>query len=165
MVYPFETEIRAAAAKHDLDPNLVAAICAVESGFKPEALRYEAKFQRKYIDPHPKYGHMDPGIKTLLSSSLGLMQTMGVVAHEAGLALSCLEDLYRPSVALEYGCKHLEQLFQRYWQSPETSLIPNVIAAYNAGTARRGSSGKYTNQGYVDKVLEKFEQFKKEVGT
>jgi soluble lytic murein transglycosylase-like protein len=36
----------------------------------------------------------------------------------------------------------------------------NAIAAYNAGTARTGKSGKYLNQGYVDKVLGKYQEYK-----
>ena len=162
MIYPFQTEIEAAARKHDLDPKLVAAFAFVESSFRPDALRYEAKFQRKYIDPHPLYQFLDPETRTLLSSSLGLLQVMGVVAHEDGLPIVRLKDLFNPEVGLEYGCRQLEQLFQRYWQSPLTGLIPNVIAAYNAGTARKGKNGKYTNQPYIDKVWRKLEEYKKE---
>ena len=163
MAYPFQKEIQAAAARHGLDPNLVAAIVSVESCFQPQAVRYEAKFQKKYIDPHPKYGFLDAKTRTLLSSSLGLMQTMGLVAHEDGLSLLKLEDLFRPEIALEYGCKQLKQLIERYWQSPPKRVITNAIAAYNAGTARVGKAGKYVNQGYVDKVWGKFEEYKKGV--
>ena len=154
MEHPFKKEIEAAAKKRNLDPALVAAIAAVESSFKPDALRYESKFQKKYIDPHPFYQFLDPETRTLLSSSLGLMQVMGVVAHEDGLPIDRLKDLLRVDNGLEYGCKQLWQLFQRY------SLVPNVISAYNAGSARKGKGGKYTNQGYVDKVLRKLEEYK-----
>jgi len=159
MIYPYEKEIDAAAIRHGLDSELVAAICFVESSFKPGASRYEARFQTRYIDPHPAYSKLEPVTRELLSTSMGLLQTMGVVAHEDGLPLDRLRDLFRPEISLEYGCKQLEQLFQRYWQSERERRDLNVISAYNCGTARRTKSGNYTNQAYVNNVVQKFREY------
>ncbi len=181
--YPFEPEIKKAAQAHGLDPDLVAAVCWQESKFNPDALRWEPKFQRKYIDRHPTYEKLDSKTRNLLASSLGLMQVMGVIAHEFGLPLTLLEDLYKPAVGLEYGCKKLQNLMRRYgveenpkseYRLPqETSSkarqsraarnprLEDAVAAYNAGIARRGDKGGYKNQGYVDKVLKKYQGYKR----
>lgn len=162
MEVPFKNEIETAAKEYNLDPSLIAAFAYVESSFNPEAFRYEPKFRKKYIDFHPRYSKLDPQVQTLLSTSCGLLQVMGVVAHESGLPLACLEDLFKPEIGIKYGCKQLKQLFERYWQSSPERLIPNVVAAYNAGTAKLGDKGGYMNQGYVDKVLRKLKEYKKE---
>jgi soluble lytic murein transglycosylase-like protein len=164
MDVPFKNEIKTAASQYSLDPALVAAIVYVESSFDPEAFRYEAKFKKKYIDHHPQYGKLDPQTQALLSTSCGLMQVMGVVAHEDGLPLGCLDYLFRVTDGLNYGCTHLKQLFDRYWQSSPERLITNAVAAYNAGTAKLGDTGRdkgrYKNQGYVDKVLTAFYKYR-----
>ena len=162
MDYPYENEIKVASTKYALNSNLVAAFCCVESSFNPQAVRYEAKFQKKYIDPHPKYGHLNPEIKTLLASSLGLCQVMGVVAHEDGIPLGMLRDLFQPVTGLDYGCKKLKSLFDRYADTsanPER-LITHVISAYNAGNVRFKADGKYSNQPYTDKVWNKYQEYK-----
>jgi hypothetical protein len=167
--YPFESEITAAALKYGLDPDHVAAHCFVESSFDPEARRYEAKFQRKYIDRLPKYEKLDPGIRFYLAMSMGLLQVMGATANEDGLPLEFLRDLFKPAVGLEYGCKQLSQLCRRYHYLPNLeplfsagpSALTDVISAYNAGTARRGNKGGYPNQGYVNKVFKKYKEFKR----
>jgi soluble lytic murein transglycosylase-like protein len=161
MICPYQPEITDAADKYSLDKCLVAAFCFVESSFDPGALRYEAKFQKKYIDPHPLYMHLDDKIRSLLASSLGLMQVMGVVACEFGLPIDLLSDMFQPATGLEYGCKKLKSLFDRY--KPATFIsFPDVISAYNAGTARRNGKGQYVNEGYVNKVWNKYQEYRKE---
>lgn len=158
---PFSREIEKAAKKYGLDPDLLTAICFVESSFDPGAVRPEPNFQRKYIDPHPTYGRMDPATRSLLASSLGLMQTMGVVAHENGLPVTLLTTLYRPEVSLEYGAKFLAKLFKRYDGLTDDLKMSDMVAAYNAGSAMTGKTGKYVNQKYVDKVLKKYWEIKR----
>jgi soluble lytic murein transglycosylase-like protein len=157
---PFKKEIGTAAREYGLEPALVAAICSVESSFQPGAIRFEPKFKRKYVDPHPRYRDLGEETKALLASSMGLMQTMGVVAHEDGLPISRLRDLFIPGIGLEFGCKELAQLYGRYEQSPEGLRMSDVVAAYNAGSARIGKGGKYLNQPYVDRVLKKYRELK-----
>ena len=163
---PFKSEIAEAAQKHILDPDLVAAFCCVESSFNPQAVRYEAKFHKKYIDPHPLYAYLDTKIQFLLSSSLGLMQVMGVLAHELGLPIARLSEMYQPATGLDYGCKKLKILFDRYADTsanPER-LITHVISAYNAGNVRFKKDGKYVNQPYVDKVWAKYQEYRGQRG-
>ena len=153
----YAAEILASSTKYGLDPFLVTAICSVESSFDPEALRYEPKFQRKYIDLHPLYSHLEDKTRYMLASSLGLMQVMGVVAHELGLPIDRLNEMFYPEMGLDYGCKKLKSLFDRYRASTliDKTLILNVISAYNAGTVR-WKNGKYVNQSYVDKVWKEY---------
>ena len=162
--YPFEKEIAATAAKHGLDPCLVAAVCYVESSFMPDALRYEGKFQDRYIDPHPNYCFLPDNLRCLLASSLGLMQVMGLTASELGLSLHHLEDLFEPEVGLEYGCRYLAEKIKRY--KTTTGFIVNLepaIAAYNSGTPRKGPKGNWVNFKYVLKVMKKYQEYQRAV--
>jgi len=165
--YPFETEITAAAAKHGLNPDLIAAFCWRESRFKPEAYRYEPKFQRKYIDRHPNYEKLDYQTRHNLATSFGLMQVLGVTAHELGFPFLLLENLYKPECGLEYGCRKLKKLFERYGvhgsdnaDLPTPNSLTDAISAYNAGTAKRGAKGGYVNNGYVVDVLMKYDKYR-----
>lgn len=155
MKYLFQTAIEAAARKYGLDPDLVAAFCYVESSFRPEAVRYEPAFQKKYIDVNHKYQDTPEATRRLLASSLGIMQVMGVVAVEYGLEITQLSWLTSLDVGLDYGCRHLARYMNKYG-------LDDAIAAYNAGTPRRNKNGIYRNQGYIDKVLKEFSEFKAE---
>jgi len=80
--------------------------------------------------------------------SWGPMQVMGAVARELGFLrpFGALCDAY---IGLQWGCQHLLSLKTRFldhygWEG--------VVAAYNAGSPRRGDDGKWVNQGYVDTV-------------
>jgi soluble lytic murein transglycosylase-like protein len=163
MSYPFEKEIAAAAKKHGLDPCLVAAVCYVESSFMPDALRYEGRFQDRYIDPHPQYCFLPDNLRCLLASSLGLMQVMGLKASELGLSLHHLENLFEVEEGLEYGCRVLAQKVKKYALTrPDGSVwIEPAIAAYNSGTPRKGPKGNWVNFKYVLKVMRKFQEYKK----
>ena len=136
------------APKHNLDPDLVEAICMKESSGNTLATRYEPAFYKTYV------ANMDlpEEEKRLRSTSIGLMQVMGQVAREHGFK-GPLEDLLKPEICLEYGCKHLAKKIEKY-------SIPGGIAAYNAGNVRRKDNGTYVNQYYVDKVKEYLMQIK-----
>ena len=80
--------------------------------------------------------------------SWGPMQVMGAVARELGFRrpFGALCDAY---IGLQWGCQHLLSLKTRFlsgygWEG--------VVAAYNAGSPRRGDDGKWVNQDYVDTV-------------
>lgn len=62
-----------AGKKYGLDPVLLLAICEQESSFLSDAVRLENGFYRRYARP---LGY-SPAVAVLLSSSYGLMQTMG----------------------------------------------------------------------------------------
>jgi soluble lytic murein transglycosylase-like protein len=87
------------------------------------------------------------------------MQVMGATAHEDGLPLNSLKDLFIPGVGLKHGTIQLAQLFERYQFSPAAQMT-HAVSAYNAGSARLGKGGKYLNQDYVDRVMGKYREFK-----
>lgn len=82
-------------------------------------------------------------------ASWGLMQVMGAVAREHGFEGPYLTQLCDPIHGLDYGCRHLARLHNRFinkygWDG--------VIAAYNAGSPRI-ENGRFVNQDYLDKVV------------
>ena len=84
-------------------------------------------------------------------ASWGLMQVMGAVAREHGFRGAYLTELCEPETNLEYGCRHLAALRDRFHAAHGW---PGVVAAYNAGSPRRvGVDGPYENQSYVDEVM------------
>jgi soluble lytic murein transglycosylase-like protein len=131
----------------ELPVELVLAICAVESSCQAGAYR-----------PEPNYRWL-VGNRELMSvaemigqkSSWGLMQTMGAVAREYHFDGSFTE-LWEPKIGLRYGMLHLNKLYRKHKNWPDT------IASYNAGTPIK-IDGKYQNQGYVDKVLKAWNMF------
>lgn len=82
-------------------------------------------------------------------TSWGPMQVMGAVAREYGFkgsfAALCGE------LGMKYGALHLMRLKKRLIKKG-LDREDDLIAAYNAGWARRGEDGAYLNQRYVDKV-------------
>lgn len=120
--------------KHGVDPALTKAIMETESSFDVNARRYEA--------------HLD-------DSSLGLMQVLLKTARwilkKPNLSES---ELLRPDVNIEAGVSYLAYQMGRY---PD---IKDVIASYNAGSARKKGDGTYVNQQYVDKVYPRYLKYK-----
>lgn len=86
--------------------------------------------------------------------SRGLMQVKDSTARWLGLAQPV--RLFEPAIGISYGTKYLAFQLKRYGGDPE-----RAAAAYNAGTARRSSSGAWINQGYVASVLGYLEQFRR----
>ena len=140
---------RVAAARHNLPPELVLAIVKVESAGNPWATRFEPAFYRNYVLATPeRYGSIS--IETERrdrSTSWGLCQVMGQTARELGFRGAYLSELCDPAVGLEYGCLYLARQVQRY-----DGHLDAAVAAYNAGSARRGTDGRWRNQAYVEKV-------------
>jgi soluble lytic murein transglycosylase-like protein len=62
-------------------------------------------------------------------------------------------ELFIPERNIECTCKYLRYQYGRYETTTE------VIAAYNAGSVIRNSSGSFVNQEYVDKVSRHFRKF------
>jgi soluble lytic murein transglycosylase-like protein len=142
------------AKDFDLDPAIVWGICQQESGFNPAAVRYEPHY-RWLVDPErvkPRLCSVDTEI-VFQKVSIGLMQVMGAVYREHGYRGWLSEILLSQSSQLFYGCKHLAGLIDRYGKVPG-------IAAYNAGSPRRNSDGRFVNQYYVDRVLDYAEEFR-----
>ena len=102
----FEPMIRAAALRHGLDPQLVKAVIAVESGFEPSAVS-------------------DKG-------AVGLMQILPATGARYGVradrSKSVDAKLADPMLNVEIGTRYLSDLRRQFAHRPELAL-----AAYNAG--------------------------------
>lgn len=135
-------------AKQESVPIMLAlAICEVESGGDSMAIRYEPEWKYQYdMGRFAKLCNTTVETERVLQScSFGLMQVMGTVARELGHTGS-LVQLLDPFVGAKYGCIKLAKLLAIH------ESIDDVIAAYNAGSPIKRSTGEYVNQGYVDKV-------------
>lgn len=134
----FDTLIFDAATRHGVDPALIKAVIRAESNFNPNAYRREPFVQH--------LGGPD--------ASYGLMQTLYTTAQELGYT-GTPEGLFHPGVSIEYGTRYLKKQLIRYGGDTE-----KAISAYNAGSARRTSGGKWSNQAYVDRVVRFFRELR-----
>lgn len=147
--------------------GLIAALTAVESGGDVFASRFEPHYSYLWdvVADGPKrcddvYRPNDfEGVAGVTSmhteftqqrTSWGPLQVMGAVAREYGyrgsFAALCGE------LGVRFGCWHLIALKRRL-AAKGLNGVDDLIAAYNAGWARRDAdSGEYLNQRYVDKV-------------
>ena len=139
--------------KYDIPQGLVKAIIEVESGGNTYAMRYEDHY-RWLVKPFSQFHWHDGTEKQGQKTSWGLMQIMGAVARERGFKGRYLSALTNPEIGIEYGCKHLKWQYDRYsdWQ--------DAISAFNQGSNRKTSQGRYQNQDYVDMVVRKWKSFK-----
>jgi soluble lytic murein transglycosylase-like protein len=135
------------ARKYDLPPSLVGAIVQTESNWIPWAIRYESEFkERLNVSDFARMNHISNQTEFFLQAcSIGVMQTLGVVARELGFKKNLLM-LTDPDLSISLGCKKLHILVRSYGE------IDDAIASYNAGSPRFSSRGQYINQEYVDKV-------------
>ena len=150
----YRNEIVTAAKAHGLDPLLVEAIVLTESSGNTDAFRFEPAFYNRYIKPYRLYLGWNP---RRISSSYGLLQLMGPVAHERGYPKDQpLEHLFVPEVGLEWGCKHLRMLLD--WadgfEASDTQKRDAALASYNGGRGgNRPTDTPLRNASYVRKVL------------
>ena len=139
--------IRRVASHAGLDPILVAAIVATESGGQTYATRYEAHW--KYlvdVDAHAKRLGITVMTETMhQATSWGLMQIMGGTAREMGFR-DHMPKLCEVEIGLLWGCLYLTRLSNRY------KNLDDVIVSYNSGSPRKGDDGRYLNQQYLDTV-------------
>lgn len=161
--------VKHAAARHDLDPDVVEAMVLVESGGNPYAYNPEPKY-RYFWDvragrPFRKVSEAELAAKFppkdfralagdpdqewwAQQASWGLMQVMGAVAREYGCRLPFLTELTRPDLCVDIGCSHLALLLRRAGGNLHAAL-----AMYNGGPAGNARP-PYRNAAYVQKVLE-----------
>ena len=140
-MFRFRREVKVAAQVTGLDPDLVQAVCEVESAGRTSAYRYEPKFWTKYLQGKPEWGHTNP---ERVSASYGLMQCMYPVAKEHGFH-SEPEMLMVPEFGLYWGCLHLASLMA--WAKND---VDKALSAFNAG--KGNAHAPYKNQAYIDKV-------------
>lgn len=148
MTFPYRAEAHAIAEQHRLDPNLVEAVCLVESSGRPTAHRYEPAYWLKYMANNPRW---DGAIPERVSASYGLMQVMYPVALELGMPpADPPEYLCVPVYGLQYGCRKLREVLA--WAHGD---VPAALAAYNGGKTNDNKPDvtPKRNQAYVDKVL------------
>ena len=96
-IHQWEDEIRSAASRYNLDPNLIAAVMLQESGGNPDAYSY--------------------------SGAVGLMQVMPCDGIAAGFfcgASPCFKnrptraELFNPEFNVDYGARMLAGLIQKH---------------------------------------------------
>lgn len=156
MNFWYRAEVEAIVSNRLLDPDLVQAICMVESSGKTYAYRYEPRFWVRYMEKKPRWDGANP---ERVSASYGLMQVMFPVAIEHGYDdRDPPEGLFVPTVGLEFGVRVL--MHNLGWSNGD---IPAALAAYNGGRTRDNAPGANPkrNQGYVDKVLTQMAIIKK----
>jgi soluble lytic murein transglycosylase-like protein len=136
-----------------VNPRLVCAIATVESSNNPLAVRYEPKYVY-LVSPtgHAARLGITPATETVLQRfSYGAMQIMGANMREQGFLGNLVELFANPELAIEGGIVHLAGIFKRLRLDPML-WSDDVVASYNAGSARKMPYGGYGNQEYVDRV-------------
>lgn len=88
------------AERHGLDSALVCAVIEQESGWDPNAIRFEPSFRERYVAPLG----FSATEEISRSMSWGLMQVLGQVARERGYKANSLAGLCDPSTNMEIGC-------------------------------------------------------------
>jgi soluble lytic murein transglycosylase-like protein len=134
----YEPMLDQAAKEFELDPALLKAVMAAESGFKPDAVS-------------PK-------------GAVGLMQVMPATAQRYGLQAdkkkSVAQKLADPKTNIRIGARYLRDLHKMFPAKPDL-----VLASYNAG---EGAVQKYNNaippypetRNYVQVVTEFYRLYK-----
>lgn len=115
-----------------LDPALVCAVCAHESGWNPEAMRYEPAFYHRYIESME--GLSDEEM-TLRATSIGLMQVMGQTAREQHFADASLTALWDPLKGITEGCRKLKKCLslEAHEHGTYMSDVAAALLRYNGG--------------------------------
>lgn len=106
---PFAPAIAQAAAEHDLDPFLVAALVRVESGFNPEAV--SSRGARGLMQVMPDTGQW--------------------IAAQLGWPGYAPDWLFDPEINLRMGTWYLRALLDQFG-----GQLAVALAAYNAGRTR-----------------------------
>lgn len=131
---------RGIAELRGLDPVLVAAVVEQESGWRPEATRYEEHY-RWLVVPAEGCGLEDSAAELRgQRTSWGLLQIMGANARSLGLS-GPFEALLRPGLGLEYGCRYLAQQLRR-----EGGNVRRALSRYNSGSPASEAGLRYADQ-------------------
>lgn len=126
------------AKKYQIDPELLIAICTVESRCRTNVINHNdgTIHQKKH---------------RIVSKSYGMFQLKLATARSLGFKLN-YKNLLKTDTNTLYAAKLLKSLYDKYHNTIK------VLSAYNAG--------KYTthNRNYVDKVLRQFVTLKLDRG-
>ena len=125
---------RQIAGKHGLNDALVCAIVEQESGWNPNATRYEPAFYAHYIVP---LNLQQPEARDR-ATSWGLMQTMYQSVVEIGFT-DIANKLCDPATGLDWGCRLFAKKMLRadadaykallYWNGGANTLYPGQVIA------------------------------------
>jgi len=143
------------AEEFNIAPEIIYGICITESNGTGMACRYEPQYKWLF-----KPEKVKPQLCSIATEAMfqkvcwGITETMGAVLREYGYTDWLPAILFEKECQIKYGAKHLSVLKKRF---PEHH---DYISAYNQGSPRKLSSGKYINQEYVDKVLNNSKQWK-----
>ena len=142
------------ASDYKLDSDLLFAVIETESAGNKYAMRYEEAYPWLYeVTKMAKaVGCTTSTMKMMQRTSYGLMQIMGGVAYENKFR-GWGAELCNPEINLEYGCKHLKKMVDRYGPSPSDSY-----AAYNSGSVRMIYKDVYVNQRAVTNFRKNYQE-------
>jgi hypothetical protein len=146
----YRGEVEVISARHALTPDLVQAVCLIESEGLTCAYRPEPKFWDRYMRDKQEWDGANPA---RVSASYGLMQVMYPTALEHGYPRGdAPEGLFVPIVGLEYGCRVLAKRLE--WAAGD---LRATLASYNGGKTRDNAPGvePKRNEAYVVKVMTK----------
>ena len=172
----FSASIAAAAVRHGLDADLVAAIVRIESSGDPLAWNPEPRYHYLWdvrlrqpfrsLTPAEVASEVPPPDFPALvgdpdqewwaqQASWGLMQLMGAVARELDCRAPYLTALCAyPDANLDLGCRKLAQLLT--WTKGH---VARACAAYNAGP---GGVASVAGRRYATKVVVARDQIRRE---
>jgi Transglycosylase SLT domain len=165
----YRLELEHIAIAHGLAPDVVHAICLVESHGRRWAWNPEPKYRyfwdvkrnlpfRRLTDEEVQSEFPPVDFPTLVDdpdqewwaqqASWGLMQVMGAVAREHGFQEPVLTQLLEAEFGLEFGCRAFKARLK--WAKGD---VRAALAAYNGGPAGNTPGDRLRNGGYADKVL------------
>src|SRR5690606_31490886 len=103
------------SSEHGIDPYIVGAIIRKESLGEKYSFRHEPNWKYAYkVDYFAKLiGSSQATEEAGQKSSWGLMHVMGTVARERGFR-GWFPELCVPEVGVDYGCRQLRYLKERY---------------------------------------------------
>ena len=137
-------------------PELVLGIIEAESGGDPRAAKINSTYPYTMMQAkRPAMCSVDVE-RIFQKTAWGLMQVMGATARELGFE-DWLSELVFPETNIRLGIEFLGRKMSKYL---DRYGIEGVVAAYNGGAPRRRPDGKFTNQGYVDRVMEAMGRYK-----
>ena len=140
-------------------PELVLGIIEAESGGDPRVARINSTYPYTMMQAkRPAMCSVDVE-RIFQKTAWGLMQVMGATARELGFE-DWLSELVFPETNIRLGIEFLGRKMSQYL---DRDGIEGVVAAYNGGAPRRRPDGKFTNQGYVDRVMEASGRYKAKV--
>jgi soluble lytic murein transglycosylase-like protein len=137
--------VTAASTRLGIDPYLLAAIVAQESGGDTWAMRYESAYTYLWdVELNaPFHGGLDPakfpapdyvsGMTEWMGqkTSFGCCQVMGAVARQQGFAGKFLTELCDPAIGIDQGAQLLAKQLERYKSNATPQA--DAVSAYNAG--------------------------------